>query len=124
MPPAIPYSRRFTLRLPSSLLPLKGTDMTSTTATRIDVREIAPRHRHALIFEGFDALKAGEALELVNDHDPAPLRHHFEDRSPGSFDWSYLQAGPEVWRVRIAKVQAVAAPASAGSCCSGGACGG
>ena len=96
--------------------------MSSTVATHVDVREIAPRNRRALIFEGFDALKAGEALELVNDHDPAPLRHQFEDRSPGCFDWSYLQAGPDLWRVRIAKLQAVAAPVAAGSCCSSGAC--
>jgi len=59
---------------------------------------------------------------LLNDHDPAPLRRHFEDRSPGSFDWRYLQSGPDLWRVRIAKVHAVTAPVAAGSCCSGGAC--
>jgi len=29
--------------------------MTSIATTQIDVREIAPRNRHALIFEGFDA---------------------------------------------------------------------
>jgi uncharacterized protein (DUF2249 family) len=27
--------------------------MSSAVTTRIDVREIAPRNRHALIFEGF-----------------------------------------------------------------------
>lgn len=98
--------------------------MSSTVATSIDVREIAPRSRHALIFERFDALKVGQALELVNDHDPVPLRQQFQARSPGNFHWSYLQAGPDLWRVCIAKVQAVIAPVAAGSCCSGGACGG
>ncbi|MEP6790135.1 MAG: DUF2249 domain-containing protein [Ramlibacter sp.] len=96
--------------------------MSTTVATQIDVREIAPRDRHGLIFAAFDALKPGESFELLNDHDPAPLRHHFEHRSPGIFDWSYLQAGPILWRVRIAKMRAVAAPLAADSCCSGGAC--
>jgi uncharacterized protein (DUF2249 family) len=96
--------------------------MSSTIATRIDLREIAPRNRHALIFEGFDVLRAGEALELVNDHDPVPLRDQFDDRSPGGFEWSTLQAGPDLWRVRIAKVHAVVVPVAADSCCSGGAC--
>ena len=96
--------------------------MSSTVATQIDVREIALRDRHALIFAGFAALKAGESLDLLNDHDPAPSRHHFEHRSPGTFGWSYLQAGPGLWRVRITKMQAVGAPVAAGSCCSGGAC--
>ena len=51
--------------------------MSSSVATPIDVRGIALRNCHALIFERFDALKVGEALELVNDHDPVPLRHQF-----------------------------------------------
>ena len=98
---------------------------TATTATTpIDVRTIPPRHRHALIFQRFDDLKAGEAIELVNDHDPVPLRYQFEDRSPGSFTWSYLQAGPDLWHVRIAKTQAAVASGASDSCCSGGACGG
>ncbi|MEO8936333.1 MAG: DUF2249 domain-containing protein [Burkholderiaceae bacterium] len=88
--------------------------------TQIDVREIAPANRHPLIFERFDALTAGESIELVNDHDPVPLHHQFERRSPGGFAWSYLQAGPDLWRVRIAKMQA--SPVAADSCCSGGAC--
>lgn len=95
---------------------------TTTTTTCIDLREIAPRDRHPLIFSGFDALEVGEAIELVNDHDPVPLRYQFEDRWPGGFAWSTLEAGPDLWRVRIAKVKAVAVPVSADSCCSGGAC--
>lgn len=75
--------------------------MSSTTANSIDVREITPRHRHAVIFDRFDALRVGEALELVNDHDPVPLRAQFEGRSAGRFEWNTLDAGPELWRVRI-----------------------
>jgi uncharacterized protein (DUF2249 family) len=96
-----------------------------TVATTIDVREIAPRERHALIFARFDALQPGQALQLVSDHDPQPLRHHFEDRSPGRFEWAYLEAGPDLWRVQIGKMAAAATAATvpAGdSCCSGGAC--
>lgn len=96
--------------------------MSSLGSPRIDVREIAPRDRHALIFTCFDTLKAGEALELVNDHDPVPLRFQFEDRSSGRFEWSYLESGPELWRVRIARLAEVDAAAPGDSCCSGGAC--
>ena len=72
--------------------------------TTIDVREIAPRLRHPLIFDTFDRLAAGEALLLVNDHDPKPLVYQFQAESPGEFSWEYLENGPEVWRVRIGKV--------------------
>ena len=104
--------------------------MTSTLATApapapatrtIDLPSIAPRERHALIFACFDALQPGQALELVNDHDPQPLRVQFEDRAFGQYDWRYLESGPASWRVRIGKIAAKASIAD-DSCCSGGAC--
>lgn len=77
--------------------------MTGPTATTLDVREMAPRERHPTILSTFDALAPGKALELVNDHDPKPLRYQFEAELPGTFTWEYLEEGPEVWRVRIGK---------------------
>ncbi|MBI3369928.1 MAG: DUF2249 domain-containing protein [Burkholderiales bacterium] len=88
-------------------------------ATLIDVRAIAPRERHARIFDTYRELGAGQTMELVNDHDPQPLYHQFQAQTPGRFGWDYLQSGPAVWRVLITKVSA---PHGQGSCC--GACGG
>lgn len=97
------------------------TNTLAAPATTIDLRSIAPRERHALIFARFDALQPGQALELANDHDPRPLRAQFEDRVPGQYDWRYIESGPSSWRVRIGKT--AAKPSMAGdSCCSGGAC--
>ncbi len=90
----------------------------------MDLRSIAPRERHALIFARFDALLPGQTLELINDYDPKPLRHQFEDRAPGAFNWSYLDVGPETWRVWIGKRDADVTAEVGDSCCSGGACGG
>ncbi|MGA0610945.1 DUF2249 domain-containing protein [Caldimonas sp. KR1-144] len=87
--------------------------------TKIDVREIAPRERHPLIFNTFRSLGGGETLELVNDHDPKPLYHQMQAEKPGQFAWDYLERGPEVWRVRITKLAAAHAD---GNCC--GSCGG
>jgi uncharacterized protein (DUF2249 family) len=72
----------------------------------IDVREIAPRERHPLIFQTFDNLSAGEAFELVNDHDPKPLYYQLMAERPGQLGWDYLEEGPEVWRVRLSKNEA------------------
>ena len=74
----------------------------------IDVRTIAPRERHPLIFSTFDALQPGQSLELVNDHDPKPLYYQFNAELPGQFEWTYLERGPETWRVAIARVSAAA----------------
>jgi uncharacterized protein (DUF2249 family) len=70
---------------------------------QLDVRELPPRQRHALIFDTCDMLATGDALVLVNDHDPRPLYYQFEAEQPGRFGWDYLERGPDVWRVRITR---------------------
>lgn len=74
-----------------------------TQTSTVDVRAIPPRDRHPLIFTTFDALRPGEAMVLVNDHDPRPLHYQFMAERTGLFDWTYLEQGPEVWRVQIGK---------------------
>lgn len=91
----------------------------STAVTTIDVRTIAPRDRHPVIFSTFRGLPTGQALELVNDHDPLPLHAQFQAEMGLAFAWDRLEAGPELWRVRITKLEI---PAAGGRCC--GACGG
>lgn len=70
----------------------------------IDIREMAPRERHPLIFATFEGLPAGESFLLVNDHDPKPLYYQFRFEHTGQFSWDYEEQGPEVWRVRIGKL--------------------
>ena len=92
---------------------------TPTSTARIDVREVPPRERHPRIFNTFSNLRAGEAMELVNDHDPRPLHEQFKIQIPGQFAWEYLQQGPDMWRVAITRVKA---GHGQGQCC--GSCGG
>lgn len=44
------------------------------TIDTLDLRSLAPRDRQPLIFERLAALATSEALRIVNDHDPKPLR--------------------------------------------------
>ena len=90
--------------------------MTIAASATVDVRAIPPRERHPLIFSTFRQLAAGQAMELVNDHDPRPLYYQFQAELPGRFGWDYLESGPDTWRVSITKVSA------SGDCC--GHCGG
>lgn len=77
--------------------------MGQTSTNSIDVRTIAPRDRHPLIFQTFDNLDTGESFELVNDHDPKPLYYQFAEEHKDHFTWDYLEEGPALWRVRIGK---------------------
>ena len=76
---------------------------TSAYAETIDVRTITPRERHPRIFSLIDGLKPGTSLLLINDHDPKPLHYQLEAEHPGQFFWTYVESGPEVWRVEIGR---------------------
>jgi uncharacterized protein (DUF2249 family) len=77
-----------------------------TDSQILDVRQLPPIQRHSVIFETFDALPVGGAFELVNDHDPKPLYYQLAAEQGGTFEWQYLEQGPTVWRVRIARTAA------------------
>jgi len=69
----------------------------------LDVTVIEPRLKHPAIFERFDALPAGEAFIINNDHDPKPLYYQLLAERGQIFTWDYLEKGPETWQVKIAK---------------------
>lgn len=81
--------------------------MTETPAI-LDVRSLVPMERHSTIFARVEQLPNGSSFILVNDHDPKPLRYQMDAEFPGQFSWTYLESGPEVWRVEIGKIEAAA----------------
>ncbi|MBI2869835.1 MAG: DUF438 domain-containing protein [Chloroflexi bacterium] len=70
----------------------------------LDLRTIMPFERHDLIFEKWDALKPGDTLKIINDHDPKPLHYQFEAEYKGQYEWEYIQKGPRDWVVEIKRV--------------------
>ncbi len=72
----------------------------------VDVREIDPRHRHLIIVQLFENLPVGETLQLVVDHNPKPLRFQLENRYGSQCSWTFLEEGPDIWRVRLQNVPA------------------
>lgn len=81
--------------------------MTSVTAAAsivIDVATLVPGTCRQAIEGTFERLRVGEALEVVVGHDPAPLRERFAQTRPGASTWTYLERGPERWRVRVERV--------------------
>ena len=87
----------------------------TAAALEIDARQIPGPQRHATIFSAFAALSAGQALELITDHEPRPLRAEFIAHWPQQHDWLTLEHGPGHWRSRITRL-------AARGCC--GSCGG
>ncbi len=67
----------------------------------LDARQVPHNIRHATVFGALDAVRPGSGLELVAPHDPLPLLAQIEERNPGVFEVSYLERGPEVWRIAL-----------------------
>jgi len=82
--------------------------MSDRVSTTLDVRPIIPMARHTQILRAFDALPPGDALVIINDYHPQPLYVFFRLRRPDQFTWSYLDDGPDVWRVEIRKTHPAA----------------
>lgn len=67
----------------------------------LDARAVPHAIRHATVFGALDAVRPGKGLVLIAPHDPLPLLSQLERREPGVFEVSYLQRGPEAWRLQI-----------------------
>lgn len=93
----------------------------NTATTTYDLRSLVPAQRHQLAFQAFDALGAGEAFELINDHEPRGLLMQFAEQRANAFDWQVMQAAPGAWRIRIQRLGA-AAPVAAGARSEAGCC--
>lgn len=69
----------------------------------LDMRSIVPAQRHAMACVMYGQLEPGTSMVFVNDHDPQPLRRQLDNEYPQQVSWTYLEKGPEVWRVEVGK---------------------
>lgn len=67
----------------------------------INVADVDPQYRHAILFRLFEHLAPDDSLQIVVDHDPRRLRFQLEERHGSRCAWSYLEQGPDVCRVRL-----------------------
>ncbi len=76
--------------------------------TELDVRDIPPMNRHPKIHDAFDDLEPGEALTIVNDHEPKPLFYEFQAEVE-TFDadgYDVERVDAETFRATFPKVEA------------------
>lgn len=67
----------------------------------IQVADIDPRYRQTILSRLFEHLAPDQSLQIVVDHDPRRLRLQLEATHGSRCAWSYLEKGPDVWRVRL-----------------------
>jgi len=69
----------------------------------LDVRDLRPARRHAVLLDVFDGLAPGEGFVLVNDHDPKPLYHELRSIHGPVVDWTYADRGSGACRVEVGR---------------------
>ena len=79
------------------------------TITKLDLREIPVFERHPRIFDTWEELAPEGVMQIINDHDPKPLRYQFEGEYKDKFSWEYVAQGPADWVVNITKLKLIEA---------------
>ena len=69
----------------------------------LDARAIPHAIRHGSVFGALAAVRPGGAMVLVAPHDPLPLLAQIADREGDAVEISYLQRGPDAWRLKLAR---------------------
>lgn len=70
----------------------------------LDARAIPHAVRHAAIHGVVDGLQPGGAFVLVASHNPLPLLAQIAERHGESIAVSYVEEGPEAWKLKLERV--------------------
>jgi uncharacterized protein (DUF2249 family)/hemerythrin-like domain-containing protein len=76
---------------------------TAASLPELDARAIPHAIRHATVLGALDQAHHGGGILLIAPHDPVPLLTQLERRSPGVFQVSYVERGPDTWRLSIVR---------------------
>jgi len=67
----------------------------------LDVQTIPHVVRHAAIFGAIESLRPGAGLVIAATHDPQPLLTQLRDKHGAGYRTTYLDRGPERWRILV-----------------------
>lgn len=70
----------------------------------IDLRVIISADKYRAAVTGFDSIKKGEKLQLINDNDLRSMFYQLSSEMNGRFYWQYVESGPDIWKINIKKL--------------------
>lgn len=69
----------------------------------LDARTIPHAIRHGAILGSLAQLAPGAGMILAAPHNPLPLLRQIDEQFNGSVQISYVEEGPEVWRLKLVR---------------------
>lgn len=70
---------------------------------KIDISNSKSEDENRVFFETLDSLQMGEAVELINSHDPKALCNLLSQERPNEFECSYVEEGPDNGKFSVEK---------------------
>lgn len=67
----------------------------------LDARAIPHAIRHGAVIGAFSQVRPGGAMVLAAPHNPLPLLKQLAGVEGDALEVSYLEEGPDVWRLRL-----------------------
>ena len=77
--------------------------MTDHGLPELDARVIPHAIRHGAVIGAFSQVRPGAAMVLAAPHNPLPLLKQLAEIEGDALEFSYLEEGPDVWRLRLAR---------------------
>jgi uncharacterized protein (DUF2249 family) len=71
---------------------------------KLDLRKLPPAERNVRVFEAFESIHPGTIFIVLDNKDLTDIHEQFNHDFAGHFRWKELQRGPDLWRVKIAKL--------------------
>lgn len=69
----------------------------------LDARIIPHAIRHGAVVGAFSQVRQGKAMVLAAPHNPLPLLKQLSEIEGDALEVSYLDEGPDVWRLRLGR---------------------
>ena len=69
----------------------------------LDARIIPHAIRHGAVIGAFSQVRPGAAMVLAAPHNPLPLLNQLTEIEGDALEISYLEEGPDVWRLRLGR---------------------
>lgn len=69
----------------------------------LDATSIPHAIRHGSVIGAFSQVRPGSAMVLVAPHNPVPLLGQLQEINGPALEISYLQEGPDAWRIKLAR---------------------
>jgi len=71
--------------------------------TQVNTSGYDLKEKTEIVLKNFDQLPVGEKMILINDTDPSHIFNELEQKRYGKFQWEYIEKGPDLWKVSLAK---------------------